>query len=30
MKGKMIKQSKKELDTFKHLIETKGSNFSSP
>ena len=28
MKGKMIKQSKKELDTFKHLIETRGSNFS--
>jgi hypothetical protein len=30
MKGKMIKQSKKELETFKHLIETKGSDFSSP
>ena len=28
MKGKMIKQSKKELHTFKHLIETRGSNFS--
>ena len=28
IKGKMIKQSKKELDTFKHLIETRGSNFS--
>ena len=28
MKGKMIKQSKNELDTFKHLIETRGSNFS--
>ena len=28
LKGKMIKQSKKELDTFKHLIETRGSSFS--
>ena len=30
MKGKMIKQSEKELETFKNLIETRGSNFSSP
>jgi hypothetical protein len=29
MKTKMIKQSKKELDIFKQLIETKGSDFSS-
>jgi hypothetical protein len=29
MKGKMIKQSKKELDSFKHLIEIRGSNFSN-
>ena len=28
MKGKMIKQSKQELDAFKHLIETRGRNFS--
>ena len=28
LKGKMIKQSNKELETFKHLIETRGSNFS--
>ena len=28
MKGKMIKESEKELETFKHLIETRGSNFS--
>ena len=30
MKGKMIKQSEKELETFKNLIETIGSNFSPP
>jgi len=30
IKGKMIKQSKKELETFKQLIEKRGSNFSSP
>lgn len=29
LKGKMIKQSIKELETFKHLIETRGSDFSS-
>ena len=28
IKNKMIKQSKKELETFKHLIETRGCNFS--
>ena len=28
LKVKMIKQSNKELETFKDLIETKGSNFS--
>ncbi|MBN1539782.1 MAG: SRPBCC family protein, partial [Candidatus Thermoplasmatota archaeon] len=27
LKGKMIRQSKKELETFKHLIETRGSDF---
>lgn len=27
-RGKMIKQSQKELDTFKHLIETRGTDFS--
>lgn len=27
-RGKMIKQSKTELETFKKLVETKGSNFS--
>lgn len=27
LRGKMIKQSKAELETFKKLIETKGSNF---
>lgn len=27
--GKMIKQSKAELQTFKRLIETKGSNFKN-
>ena len=26
-RGKMIKQTKEELETFKKLIETKGSNF---
>ena len=29
IKGKMIRQSKKELETFKHLVETRGSDFSS-
>jgi len=29
LKGKMIKQSTKELETFKNLIETRGSDFSS-
>ncbi len=28
LKGKMIRQSKTELETFKQLLETKGSNFS--
>ncbi len=28
LKNKMIKQSNKELETFKHLIETRGGNFS--
>ena len=28
LKGKIIKQSNKELETFKHLIETRGGNFS--
>ena len=29
LKGKMIKQSTKELETFKHLVETRGSDFNS-
>jgi hypothetical protein len=29
LKGKMIKQSAKELETFKHLVETRGSDFNS-
>ena len=29
LKRKMIKQSTKELETFKHLVETRGSDFSS-
>ncbi len=29
IKGKMIRQSEKELETFKHLVETRGSDFSS-
>jgi len=29
LRGKMIRQSKAELETFKILVETKGSNFSS-
>ena len=28
LRGKLIKQSKKELETFKHLVETRGSDFS--
>ena len=28
LRGKMIKQSKTELETFKKLVETKGTNFS--
>ena len=27
LRGKLIKQSKKELETFKHLVETRGSDF---
>jgi hypothetical protein len=30
LKGKMIKQSKKELETFKNLIETRGGIFKEP
>ncbi len=29
LRGKLIKQSKKELETFKHLVETRGSDFSN-
>lgn len=28
LRGKLIKQSRKELETFKHLVETRGSDFS--
>ena len=28
LKGKMIKESTRELETFKHLVETRGSDFS--
>jgi hypothetical protein len=28
LRGKMMKQSKKELEIFKELVETKGSNFN--
>ncbi|UCH89486.1 MAG: hypothetical protein JSV49_02220 [Thermoplasmata archaeon] len=28
LKGKMIKQAKKELETFKHLVESRGSDFN--
>jgi hypothetical protein len=30
LREKMIKQSKKELELFKELVETKGSNFNEP
>jgi hypothetical protein len=28
LRGKIAKQAKKELETFKHLVETRGSDFS--
>ena len=30
LRGRMIKQAKKELETFKHLVETRGRDFGEP